>query len=85
MSDRNRTTSPLLEPLRQPIESVDATRRTQLDLERHWGRTPNGVMTRGLQRLLALTAAFWHNAHSGQRPCDRSSRSITADPLELIS
>ncbi|HEY1832073.1 MAG TPA: IS982 family transposase [Acidimicrobiales bacterium] len=66
--ERNRTTSPLLKPLRQLIESVNATLKCQLDLERHGGRTPAGVVTRVLQRLLALTAAIWHNANSGQRP-----------------
>jgi hypothetical protein len=64
----NRSTSPLLKPLRQLIESVNATLKTQLDLERHGGRTPGGVMTRVLQRLLALTAAIWHNSKTGQRP-----------------
>ena len=63
--ERRRTT-PLLKPFRQLIESVNATLKTQLDLERHGGRTPGGVMTRVLQRLLALTAAIWHNAKSGQ-------------------
>ena len=67
-SDRGRANSPLLKPLRQLIESVNATLKTQLDLERHGGRTPGGVMTRVLQRLLALTAAIWHNAQTGQRP-----------------
>ena len=66
--ERNRTTSPLLKPFRQLIESVNATLKTQLDLERHGGRTPGGVMTRVLQRLLALTAAIWHNSKTGQRP-----------------
>lgn len=66
--ERNRSTSPLLKPLRQLIESVNATLKTQLDLERHGGRTPGGVMTRVLQRLLALTAAIWHNSKTGQRP-----------------
>jgi hypothetical protein len=66
--ERNRTTSPLLKPLRQLIESVNSTLKTQLDLERHGGRTPGGVVTRVLQRLLALTAAIWHNDHSGSRP-----------------
>jgi len=66
--DRNRTTSPLLKPLRQLIESVNATLKVQLDLERHGGRTPGGVVTRVLQRLLALTAAIWHNSNTGQRP-----------------
>jgi hypothetical protein len=67
-SDRGRVTSPLLKPLRQLIESVNATLKTQLDLERHGGRTPGGVLTRVLQRLLALTAAIWHNAKTAQRP-----------------
>lgn len=65
--ERNRTTSPFLKPLRQLIESVNATLKIQLDLERHGGRTPGGVMTRVLQRLLALTAAIWHNTKTGQR------------------
>ncbi len=66
--DRGRVSSPLLKPLRQLIESVNATLKTQLDLERHGGRTPGGVLTRVLQRLLALTAAIWHNAKTAQRP-----------------
>jgi hypothetical protein len=67
-SDRAKSTSPLLKPLRQLIESVNATLKTQLDLERHGGRTPGGVTTRVLQRLLALTAVIWHNAKTDQRP-----------------
>jgi len=67
-SDKGRVTSPLLKPVRQLIESVNATLKTQLDLERHGGRTPGGVLTRVLQRLLALTAAIWHNAKTAQRP-----------------
>lgn len=66
--ERGRATSPFLKPLRQIIESVNATLKTQLDLERHGGRTPGGVFTRVLQRLLALTAAIWHNANTGQTP-----------------
>jgi hypothetical protein len=66
--ERGRSTSPFLKPLRQIIESVNATLKTQLDLERHGGRTPGGVFTRVLQRLLALTAAIWHNSHSAQTP-----------------
>jgi len=38
----------------------------RLDLERHGERTHRGMITRVLQRLLALTAAIWHNHHSGQ-------------------
>ena len=55
-----------LKPMRQLIESVNDTLKGQLDLERHGGRTQHGVVTRVLQRLLALTAAIWHNQHSGQ-------------------
>jgi hypothetical protein len=51
----------LFKPLRQIIESVNATFKSQLDLERHGGHTPAGVMVRVLQRILALTAAIWHN------------------------
>ncbi len=50
-----------LRPLRQIIESVFQTLKGQLGLERHGGRTPAGVAARILQRLLALTAAIWHN------------------------
>ncbi|MGH9092821.1 MAG: IS982 family transposase [Acidimicrobiales bacterium] len=57
-----------LKPLRQVIESVNDTLKGQLDLERHGGRTPNGVVARVLQRLLALTAVIWHNDRIGARP-----------------
>jgi hypothetical protein len=53
-------------PLRQIIESVNDTFKGQLDLERHGGHTPAGVAARVLQRILALTAAIWHNDHTGQ-------------------
>ena len=56
----------LFRPLRQLIESVNDTLKGQLDLERHGGRTIDGVRVRILQRLLALTAAIWHNHHAGQ-------------------
>lgn len=58
-------------PLRQVIESINDTFKGQLDLERHGGHTPLGVMTRVLQRILALTTVIWHNDHSGQ-PIKRS-------------
>jgi hypothetical protein len=58
--------SQLFKPLRQIIESVNETFKGQLDLERHHGRTPGGVAVRVLQRILALTAAIWHNDHTGQ-------------------
>jgi transposase len=70
-----------LRPLRQVIESVNATFKGQLDLERHGGRTPAGVITRIAQRLLALTAAIWHNDHTGQ-PVRRSL--LAYDHLSLL-
>jgi hypothetical protein len=56
----------LFKPLRQVIESVNDTFKGQLDLEQHGGHTPAGVMVRVLQRILALTAAIWHNDTTGQ-------------------
>jgi hypothetical protein len=53
-------------PLRQVTESINDTFKGQLDLERHGGHTRAGVTVRVLQRLLALTAAIWHNDHTGQ-------------------
>jgi hypothetical protein len=64
--EKPRPGTALLKPLRQLIESVNDTLKGQLDLERHGGRTATGVVVRVAQRLLALTAAIWHNHHSGQ-------------------
>jgi Transposase DDE domain len=61
----------LLKPLRQVIESINDTLKGQLDLEQHGGHTPTGVWVRILQRILALTAAIWHNDHIGA-PTPRS-------------
>ena len=61
-------------PFRQVIESINNTLKTQLDLERHGGRTIAGVASRVMQRILALTAAIWHNDQLG-RP---TLRSLTA-------
>jgi hypothetical protein len=57
--------APLFRPLRQVIESVNDTLKGQLDLERHGGHTPAGVIVRILQRILALTA-IWYNDAAGQ-------------------
>jgi hypothetical protein len=73
-SYRNRRPRPgqaLLAPIRQLIESVYDTLKGQLDLELHGGRSLTGVTTRVAQRLLALTAAIWHNRGTGQ-PVTRS-------------
>ena len=61
-------------PLRQVIESVNQTFKAQLDLERHGGRTPAGVIIRVLQRILALTAAIWLN----DKTAAQTHRSLTA-------
>ena len=50
-----------LKPFRQTIESIYHTLKEQLGLERHHGRTPLGVATRVLQRILALATVVWHN------------------------
>ena len=47
--------------IRQRVESVFWTLKGQLGLERHGGRTDHGVFARVAQRLVALTAAIWHN------------------------
>jgi hypothetical protein len=73
-SSRNRTPHPaqhLLKPVRHLIESVNQTLKGQFDLELHGGRTINGVTARIAQRILALTAAIWHNRATGQ-PITRS-------------
>ncbi|MEU1411868.1 IS982 family transposase [Streptomyces sp. NPDC005731] len=64
--ERERPGAALLKPLRLVIESINETFKGQLDLERHRGRTPGGVIARVMQRILALTAAIWHNEASGQ-------------------
>ncbi|WNV77828.1 transposase [Geodermatophilus sp. DSM 44513] len=61
----------LFKPLRQVIESINDTFKGQLDLEHDGGHTPLGVWVRVLRRVLALTAAIWHNDHIGA-PTPRS-------------
>jgi hypothetical protein len=63
--ETTRPSERFFKPLRQIIESVNDTLKGQLDLERHGGRTIAGVCTRIAQRLLALTAAIWHNDRLG--------------------
>ena len=66
-----RTGATFFKPLRQSIESIFDTYKGQLDLEQHGGHTATGVLIRILQRILALTAAIWHNDHTAQ-PIKRS-------------
>jgi len=70
-NQRPRPGQRLLAPVRQLIESVYDTLKGQLDLELHSGRSLTGVTARIAQRLLALTAAIWHNRATGQ-PITRS-------------
>jgi hypothetical protein len=64
--EKPRPGAQFFKPLRPIIESINETLKGQLDLERHRGRTPAGVVTRVTQRLLAMTAAIWHNHQTGQ-------------------
>lgn len=54
--------------VRQWIESVNQTLKGQLGLEKHGGRTVEGVFTRIAQRLLAMAAGIWHNWTIGNPP-----------------
>ena len=65
-SEPQRAGTQFFKPLRQVIESINDTLKGQLNLEHHGGHTPEGVIVRVLQRILALTAAIWHNDHTGQ-------------------
>jgi hypothetical protein len=65
-NEPRRRGAPQLRRLRQIIESVNNTLKAQLSLEGHGGHSAQGVAVRVLQRLLALTAAIWHNHHSHQ-------------------
>jgi len=59
--------------IRQWIESIFNTTKDKLNLERHGGRTPQGVWARICQRVLALAIGVWHNWQTGQ-----PGRSFTA-------
>ncbi len=74
-TETTRTGALYLKAFRQIIESVNQTFKAQLDLERHGGRTKPGVCARILQRILALTAAIWHNETTNQ---PGPARSLTA-------
>ncbi|GAA3449895.1 hypothetical protein GCM10018962_17280 [Dactylosporangium matsuzakiense] len=57
--------------LRPSYRSVNDTLKGRLDLEPHGDRSIEGVAARVAQRLLAMTAAIWHNRATGQ-PMTRS-------------
>jgi hypothetical protein len=69
--EKRRKGENLLKSVRQLIESVNDTLKGQLDLEQHGGRTFEGVAIRVAQRILAMTAAIWHN-HKTRQPITRS-------------
>jgi hypothetical protein len=70
-NEKSRPGQPLLKAVRQLIESVNDTLKGQLDLELDGGRTYAGIAVRVAQRILAMTAAIWHNHKTGQ-PTTRS-------------
>lgn len=70
-NEKTRPGQALLKSVRQLIESANDTLKGQLDLELHGGRTFAGIAVRVAQRLLAMTAAIWHNHKTGQ-PTPRS-------------
>ena len=47
--------------VREWIESIINTAKSQLSLELHGGHIPEGVWTRVCQRVLALAAGVWHS------------------------
>ena len=57
--------------LRQRVEAVIWTLKSQLGLERHGDGIPAGLRTRIIQRLLALNGCIWHNRLIGA-PVKRS-------------
>ena len=59
--------------IRQWIESIIETTKDKLSLERHGGRTLQGVWARICQRVLALAIGVWNNWQLGQ-----PGRSFTA-------
>jgi hypothetical protein len=56
-----KTPRPFPNWLRQRVEAIIWTLKSQLGLERHRARVPAGLWARIVQRLLALNAVIWHN------------------------
>lgn len=72
--EKSRPGARFFKPMRQIIESINDTLKGQLNLEGHGARTVAGVCARVAQRILAMTAAVWHNDQIGAR----IRRSLTA-------
>ena len=66
-----KTPRPFPNWLRQRVEAIIWTLKSQLGLEHHGGRVPAGLWARIVQRLLALNAAIWFNWQIGA-PVKRS-------------
>jgi hypothetical protein len=62
-----KTPRPFPNWLRQRIEAIIWTLKSQLGLEQHRARVSAGLWARILQRLLALNTAIWHNWTSTAR------------------
>lgn len=69
--EKTRKGESFLKSVRQLTEAVNDILKGQLDLERHGGRTSEGVAVRVARRILAMAAAIWHNHKTGQ-PITRS-------------
>jgi Transposase DDE domain len=72
-TDEPQRRNPPIGWIRQRIESIVNTLKDQLQLERHGGRTPEGLLTRVTARILALCAAINLNQRLGL-----NSRQLTA-------
>ena len=83
-TEKPRPLQRFLRPFCQIIESVNQALKAQLDLERHGARKPDGVCARILQRLLALTAAIWHNETTNRPGPPAPSPPMTTNPLEPL-
>jgi hypothetical protein len=79
-NEKTRPGQALLKSVRQLIESANDTLKGQLDVELHGGRTFAGIAVRVAQRLLAMTAAIWHNHKTGQPTPPASSPTTTELP-----
>jgi len=67
----------LFKPLRQVIESVNWTFKGQLDLERHGGRTDEGILVRVLARILALVPRSGSTTRQASPSCGPSRPTTT--------
>ncbi len=81
-NEKERPHSRFLKPLRQLIESVNDTLKGQLDLERHGGRTDEGVFARSCNVWLPSPQPSGTTLMPARRHCGPSLPTITADPLE---